>query len=98
MDVDARLKAGLILLLLLGWFFVVSAIFMATWNYAVPRLAESADKTYDRQVRFGEIEYPTAMVAVILAGLLFSSGAVISGAAISSGYDDHHKGLSDKSA
>jgi len=93
---DSRLKVGLISLLLLGWFFIVSAIFMATWNYAVPRLAESADSTYDKATRFRDINYPTSMVAVILTGLIFAGGSIVRTSYDASVY--HHKGLSDKNA
>jgi hypothetical protein len=56
-------------------FFIISAFLMLTWNYAVPRLLESADRTYDRHLRFRDIEYPTAMVVCLLFFILFRTPA-----------------------
>lgn len=65
-------ESGAWLLVLAILFLISSAIFMGSWNYVVPRLAASADSTYDRGTRFTDIDYPTAMVAVILISLFFS--------------------------
>lgn len=58
-------------------FFIISAFLMLTWNYAVPRLLESADTTYNRHLRFRDIEYPTAMVVCLLFFILLRNPARI---------------------
>jgi hypothetical protein len=65
---------GRILLLLLfaaGLFFLKAFILMVTWNYVVPRFAESADVSYVASEKFQDIEYTTAMVAVFFVAVLF---------------------------
>ena len=68
-----------ILVLISSIFFIVSAILMVTWNYAVPRIIESADPTYKRKTDFDGINYPTSMVFLLLLGILFGSGGAASG-------------------
>jgi hypothetical protein len=50
---------------------VVSGFVMLSWNYAVPRLAQSVDPTYDIS-KFRNITYPTALVLMLIGVFLFS--------------------------
>ena len=51
---------------------VVSSFVMLSWNYAIPRLAESVDPTYEVS-KFKNISYPVAMVLTLLSVFLFSN-------------------------
>ena len=51
---------------------VVSSFVMLSWNYAIPRLAESVDPTYEVS-KFKKISYPVAMVLTLLSVFLFSN-------------------------
>lgn len=69
----------------IGWFFVflvvlaliisiMSAILMATWNYAIPRLVHSVDKSYDVDKDFASIDFWTALVALFFVSIVFMRG------------------------
>ena len=66
----------MIILVAIIAFFIVAAIFMATWNFTMPRLVESVSPGYDRK-KFRNISYPTSMVAIIFLGLVFGSSTII---------------------
>jgi hypothetical protein len=66
-------KLLLVFLVGVAAFFILSALIMVTWNYTVPRLAESVDSSYSR-VSFKNIDYPVAIVFTILVTLIFGSG------------------------
>ena len=51
-------------------FFISSAIFMACYNYCVPKMIHSVDKNYDVDMDFSPIDFWTSCVAVILLGFL----------------------------
>ena len=59
------------LLSMVIFFFIGSAILMATWNYTIPKLAHSVEKKYDEEKDFTPIDYPTAMVFMFLLYFLF---------------------------
>ena len=45
---------------------ILAAILLGTWNYVVPRLAESVDQeNYDRATKFKNIDYATAILLAI---------------------------------
>ena len=46
---------------------------MATWNYTIPRIAKSYDKSYNSDNKFEPIDYPTALVFMILLNIIFGS-------------------------
>ncbi len=48
-------------------YLVIAAIFMATWNFTVPRLLKSVQKEYRG---FVKIDFATALVALIFLNLL----------------------------
>lgn len=49
---------------------LIAALFMVTWNYALPRLIESADINYKRADSFTDINYATALVTVLLLSFM----------------------------
>lgn len=69
-------KPIMIILAVVIAFLVTAAIFMATWNFTMPRLVESVSPTYNRK-NFRSISYPTSMVAIIFVGLVFGSSTII---------------------
>ena len=58
--------------LAIGIFFAVSALFMVTWNYAIPRLVYSVDREYDVDSAPG-LEYWAAVVTLVVIGFMFPS-------------------------
>lgn len=59
--------------LAIGVFFAISALFMVTWNYTLPRLVHSVvGDVYNIDEAPG-IEYWTAVVTLILIGFMFPS-------------------------
>ena len=60
-------------ILYISTYFIGSAILMATWNYTIPRIAKSYDKSYDSNNQFEPINYPTALVFMILLNIVFGS-------------------------
>lgn len=58
--------------LAIGVFFAVSALFMITWNYTLPRLVRSVDSLYVVEDAPG-MEYWTAVLTLILIGFMFPS-------------------------
>lgn len=68
----AIVRAVVWLAVMLVAFFIVSAVLMVSWNYAIPRLAESVGP-YKTET-FSNITFTTAMVVTILMGALFRPG------------------------
>lgn len=59
----------LLFVLLVGWFFLSSYIFMVLYNFSVPRIAGSIDP--DQRAKFQELYYPEAIVIYLFLGLVF---------------------------
>lgn len=51
---------------------IMAGIIMGTFNYSIPRLAESVDSNYQRSTYNG-IDYATALNFTILVAVIFSS-------------------------
>ena len=60
-------------ILYISTYFIGSAILMATWNYTIPKIAKSCDNTYNPDTKFSPIDYPTALVFMILLNVIFGS-------------------------
>jgi hypothetical protein len=64
--------SSLSILGLVAIYFLSAAVFMWTWNYGIPRLAESVDTSYMRYQKFKSIDYTTALVVFVLIVTLSS--------------------------
>ena len=59
--------------LYISTYFIGSVILMLTWNYTIPKIIKSYNKTYDPDTQFEKIDYPTALVFMILLNIVFGS-------------------------
>jgi hypothetical protein len=74
MDNSTRI---LLMLLIVGVaFLIVSAIFMAVYNYTIPKLVMSINNNY-KSTDFSPIDFETACMLVILYILLFGFSSVL---------------------
>ena len=67
---EMGISGGLLIIFMVAIFFISSAIFMASYNYCVPKLLHSVDKDYDTDKDFSPIDFWTSCVTVILLGFL----------------------------
>lgn len=57
--------------IMIGLFFLITWFVQLAWNYTLPKLVDSIEKDYNPDSDFTPIDYWTAVVLVLLIGLLF---------------------------